>query len=201
MEWLSGASDSALQVILQSTGTNGSGSVVILRAKRELDEVYSSLAEERWKEREAWVNLRALLELLTSTVSSTLAVFDNGFSRLSPSEARESLSVATLSMLYVHGAILRNPVAPATFRERAEAAVRLYPNNTIILGLFLEAEKGQGVWGRVRLMLGDKDPESSEKGLHRVLAEMWAVGWQKGSWRAEEERIRSRFSAAVHGVR
>ncbi|EKM61215.1 uncharacterized protein PHACADRAFT_84015 [Phanerochaete carnosa HHB-10118-sp] len=202
MEWLSGASDSALQVILQSTGTNGSGSVVVLRAKRELDEVRSSLTEERWKEREAWVNLRALLELLTSTVSSMLAVFDNTFARLSPpSEAHESLSVATLSMLYVHGVILRNPAAPAIFRERAEAAARLYPNNTILLGLFLEAEKGQGVWGRVRFMFGDTDPELSEKGLHRVLAEMWAIGWEKGSWRAEEERIRNRFSAAVQSRR
>ena len=65
----------------------------------------------------------------------------------------------------------------------------------------MEAEKGQGVWGRVKLMLGDNDAGSSEKGLHRVLAEVWAVAWEKDSWRAEEERIRSRFSAAVQSVR
>ncbi|GJE85747.1 NRDE-2, necessary for RNA interference-domain-containing protein [Phanerochaete sordida] len=202
MEWLSGAPDSALQVILRATGTNGSGSVVILRAKRELDEICGTLGDERWKEREAWVNLRALLELLTSTMSGMLAVFDKAFSGLAPSsEAHESLTVALLSMLYIHGVVLRQPVTPATFRERAEGAFQQYPDNTIILGLFLEAEKGQSVWGRVRMMLGDKDVGPGGKGLHRVLAEMWAVGWEKGSWRAEEERIRNRFSAAVQSVR
>lgn len=202
MEWLGGASDVALQVILRSTGTSGSGSVVILRAKRELDELCASLSDGLWKEREAWVSLRALLELLTSTTSAMLAVFDKAFSRLPPlSEAHESLTISTLSMLYVHGSILRQSVPPATFRKRAEAAIQLYPNNTVILGLFLEAEKGESVWGRVRLMLGDRDPGSTEKGLHRVLAEIWALCWEKGSWRAEEERIRSRFSAAVQSVR
>lgn len=202
MEWLNSASDDALQVILRSTGTNGSGRVVILRAKRELDDICNCLPEDQWKEREAWVNLQALLELLTSTAAAMLAVFDGTLDRLTPqSESHESLTIASLSMLYVHGTLLRNPVAPGILRERAEAAIQLYPNNTILLGLFLEAEKGQGVWGRVKLMFGDKDLASSEKGLHRTLAEIWAVGWEKGSWRVEEERIRNRFSVAMQSDR
>lgn len=202
MEWLSGSSEAALHVVLRSTGTNGSGSVVILRSKRELDDIYRNMPSDRWKEREAWLNLRALLELLTSSPLAAIAIYDAELSQLSPStEAHESLTIASLSMLYIYGTILRLPLAPGPLRERAEAAIQLYPNNTIILGLFLEAEKGQAVWGRVKLMLGDNEAHMDDKGLLRRVAEIWAVGWEKGSWREEEERIRSKFSAAVQSDR
>lgn len=196
MEWLNGAPDAALQVALRSTKTNGSGNVVILRSKRELDDIWKTVSDERWKEREAWVNLRALLELLTSSPSSILSIFDSALSRVPEgAEEHESLTIASLYMLYAHGSILRRPIAPGILRERAERSIRLYPANTIILAMFLEAEKGQGVWGQVNIVLGDKD--SNERGLLRTLAELWALGWEKGSWKAEEERIRNRLSAAV----
>ena len=199
MEWLNGDSDAALQVALRSTGTNGSGNVVILRSKRELDDACGAVPEERWKEREAWINLRALLELLTSTPSSMLTVVDSALNRVPQgSETHESLTVAALSMLYTHGIILRHPVPPSILRERAEQAIRLYPANTVILGIFLEAERGQGIWGQVGLVLSEKE---SEKDMLRTLAEIWAIGWKKGSWRAEQERIRGRLSAAVQNDR
>lgn len=201
MEWLSGSPDAALQVILRSAGTNGSGNVVILRSKRELDDICSTIPEDRWKEREAWVNLRALLELLTSTLSATLTIIDASLARLRPStDAHESMVVSSLSMLYVYGTVLRRPLAPSVLRQRAEDAIQLYPSNTLVLGIFLESEKGQGVWGRVKVMLGETDP-TSEKELLQVLAEVWAVGWEKGSWKLEEERIRNRLSAAVQSDR
>ena len=200
MEWVNGAPDAALQVALRSTGTSGSGSVVILRSKRELDDIYRSISDERWKEREAWINLRALLELLTSPPSSALGIFDSASSNISlGTEMHESLTVISLSMLYTFGTILRNPSPPGIMRERAEYAIRLYPNNTIILAFFLEAEQGQGVWGQVKHVLGDKDP--GEKDVLQTLAEIWAIGWERRSWKAEEERIRGRLSTAVQSNR
>ncbi|KIP12478.1 hypothetical protein PHLGIDRAFT_97829 [Phlebiopsis gigantea 11061_1 CR5-6] len=200
MEWLAGASDAALQVALRSTGTSGSGSVVILRSKRELDGIHQGISDERWKEREAWINLRALLELLTSPPSTAIGIFDSASSKLSPgTEMHESLTVMSLSMLYAFGTHLRNPLPPGIMRERAEYAIRLYPNNTIILAFFLEAEQGRGVWGQVKHVLGDKDP--GEKDVLQTIAEIWAIGWERRSWKAEEERIRSRLSMAIQNDR
>ena len=198
MEWLDGASDAALQVALRATGTNGSGNIVVLRAKRELDDVCRSLPDSLWKERESWLNLRALLELLTSSPYAATSIFDAALDRLQPSsDQHESLLVASLTMLYLHSTNLREPAPPTLLRSRAEQGFQQYPNNTIILGFFLESQKGQSVWGRVNLILGEAGCGLIEKGVYRVLAEVWAIGWQKGSWREDQERIRSRLSAAV----
>ena len=57
--------------------------------------------------------------------------------------------------------------------------------------MFLEAEKGQAIWGRVRAMLGETaaDGSGKEKGVARRVAEVWVAGWEKGRWEAEAERM------------
>ena len=92
-------------------------------------------------------------------------------------------------MLYVHGSILKNPLPPALLRERVEKAIEVYPSNTIILGLFLDAEKGQSVWGRARALFGEHPVNAllHPKDVARRVAEVWAAGWEKGAWKAEEE--------------
>ena len=104
-----------------------------------------------------------------------------------------------MAMLYNNATVLRNPTPPALFRERVENAIAVYPNNTAILGMFLEAEKGQGIWGRVRALLGETaaDGTGKEKGVARRVAEVWVAGWEKGRWEAEVERIRNGLAAAV----
>ncbi|KAH7928477.1 DUF1740-domain-containing protein [Leucogyrophana mollusca] len=201
LEWLDGKSDAALQIILRSASVEGSSGMMVLRAKRNLEEIIAA-STEHWKDREAWVKTRALLELLTSSPVSALAVLDSQPAD-GGEEARESLMVASLLMLYHHSVTLRNPTPPTVLRDRLQVAIEACPNNTIILGMFLEGEKGHGVWGRVRALLGQNtlDVGAKEKGVARRVAEVWVAGWEKGRWDSEIERTRSGLAAAVESER
>lgn len=197
MEWLSDNPDAALSVILRAVKVEGREGIQILRAKRSLDELCNG--DAHWKERESWIKLRALLDLLTSADPETaIGVFDDYLSQgiEKDSSAHESLTVACLLMLYRHGTVLKNPNKPLLLRERVEQAIELYPSNSIVLGLFLEGEKGQGVWGRVRRTLGEVP--GTEKDVYRRVEEVWInANWDAGRWEAEIERTRSGLAAAT----
>jgi hypothetical protein len=207
MEWLAGRSDAALAVVLRSVDIEGTSGIMVLRAKRNLGDGYNSSKVLPWKEREAWVKLRGLLELLTSTPTATLLTFDEyilGYENFVPkTPPHESLTVASLLMLYRHTVTLRNPTPPSLLRDRLEKAIEVYPSNTIVFGMFLEAEKGRGVWGRVRGLLGETtaDGMGKDKDVPRRVAEVWVASWEKGRWDAEKERTRSGLAAAVENER
>ncbi|TFK87990.1 DUF1740-domain-containing protein [Polyporus arcularius HHB13444] len=206
MEWLARNPDLAQQVIIRASGVAGSGGIAVLRAKRHFESLLTQeLLQAPWREREAWIKIAGLLELLTSSSPhSALALLDSHLDALQPrTTAHESLTVAALVLLYNHGSILKNPTPPALLRERVERAVEVYPSNTAIMGIFLEAEKGQGIWGRVRAMLGETTTEGTgkEKGVARRVAEVWVANWEKGRWEAEVERIRNGLAAAVEDDR
>ncbi|KAF8973700.1 NRDE-2, necessary for RNA interference-domain-containing protein [Flammula alnicola] len=192
MEWLAGGDQTALNIILKSVGMEGPDSgITILRAKRSLeDEADAAKASTGWKEHEGWVRLRALLELLTGHGPvAALEVFDKYLSFDYGGPSRESLTTASLMMIYCHGVVLKKPMPPSILRERAHPAFEDYPNNSIILGVLLEAERGQGVWGRVRAMLGGND--GKVKDVARRIEEVWVAGWEKGRWLSEHERTRA----------
>ena len=202
MEWLARNDDVAQQVILKSSGVAGTGGIALLRAKRHFESLLTQeLLQAPWREREPWIKIAGLLELLTSaSPQAALAVLDSYLAALQPgTPAHESLTVATLGLLYNHAVVLKNATPPALLRERVERAVEVYPSNTAIMGIFLEAEKGQGIWGRVRAMLGETTAEGTgkEKGVARRVAEVWVANWEKGRWEAEVERIRNGLAAAV----
>ncbi|KAI0094968.1 NRDE-2, necessary for RNA interference-domain-containing protein [Irpex rosettiformis] len=204
LEWHCQSKEAAIQVILRSTDTTGGGTLAVLRCKRRIEELYQGGAPERWRERQAWIKLRVLLELLTSSIDSVIFILDAEIERLIEGTiSHESLTMASLLLLYVHGSVLCNPIPPSLLRDRAERAISQYPSNTIILGLFLEAEKGQVVWGKVRLVLGETSVAGlpREKDLPRRIAEIWAAGWEKGRWKAEEERVRTGLAAATQDER
>jgi hypothetical protein len=206
MEWLAGKSDAALQVVLQCVGVEGIGGVAILRAKRNLDDSLKDMVDVPWKEQEALIKLRALLELLTSSPTAALSVFDEHLSKDSlkgGTVMHESLTVASLVMPYRYSAILKNPAPPSVLRERVEEALEVYPTNTVILGIFLEGEKGQGVWGRVRGLLGEGpvDGRGRCKDVARRVADAWIAGWEKGRWMGETERTRSGLINALQHER
>lgn len=205
MEWLAGDAEAALRIILRAAAVDGSGGIAILRARRRLAEIVAEIdLGSHWVERGAWVRLWALLELLTASVDAALSVLDTQLSVLHVGTvAHESLTIATLWMLYVHGVILKNVVPPGVLRERAGRALTAYTGNTVVLGMFLEAERGQGVWGRVRGILGEGTADGAPvvKGVERRVAEVWVAGWERGRWAWEVERTRSGLSAAVQDER
>ena len=205
MEWLARNDDAAVQVILRSSKVPGSGGLAVLRAKRHFETLLSQQPlPESWKEQVHWIQLAALLELLTSSPQAALSLFESRLGDVVPgTAAHESLTVASICMLYNHAIVLKNPTPPALLRERAERAIEIYPNNTAIFGIFLEAEKGQGIWGKVRAALGETaaDGTGKEKGVARRVAEVWVAGWEKGRWEAGVERTRSGLMAAVESDR
>ena len=85
---------------------------------------------------------------------------------------------------------------PAILRNGVQKSVKVYPENTILLALFLESEKGQGVWGRVRSLL---DEDLQENGITRMMWEVWGEGWEFGRW--EPERVRAKLERAVSSER
>ena len=203
VEWLSGQSEAAIQVVVRSVQAQGTGGMALLRAKRNLEDVLAKTPLSHWKERESWLKLRGLLELLTSTPAAALALLDAQTSSLEAgTSSHEGLTVASLGLLYNHGTTLKNPMPPALLRERAQKAIEIYPNNTFILGVFLEGEKGQGVWGRLRALLSSGDGAgAAAKDVPRRVAEVWVASWDKSRWEAEEERTRNGLSAAVEDER
>jgi hypothetical protein len=200
MEWLAGNSDAATRVILRAADVEGLGGLAVLRGKRSLEATVHEIPNTLWKVREAWTRLGVLLELLTgnSLPSFLSAPLEAG------TVVQESMAVASLGMLYHHISTLRSPTRPLVLRERLEKAVELFPDNTILLGMFLEMQKGQGLWGRVR-KLGDNvitsDDMAKERGVARRAAEVWLGGWEKGQWFWEVERIRGGLTAAIQNER
>ena len=217
MEWLAGQHEASQVVILRSVGVEGSLGVNILRAKRELEDNVqrsagnANLVQDElspWETRSnrvAWIKSRALLELLTSSLPAALAVIDNHMERIDPTSATgtrelESLVMVSLALIYHYGVTLRNSYPPDILRKRAERGLLLYPSNSFILGMFLEGERGQGVWGKVREQLGEivVDGEAREKDLMRRVVDLWIEsGWEHGRWQLEKERARSGLNNAV----
>ena len=217
MEWLAGQHEASQAVILKSVGVEGPVGVNILRAKRHLeDNIQKSPANstlgkdgsDPWElrnNRMAWIKSRALLELLTSSLPAALTVLDNHMEGIDTSSVigtreLESLVMVSLALIYHYGVTLRNPYPPEILRKRAEGALLLYPSNSFILGMFLEGERGQGVWGKVREQLGEVvvDGEVRDKDLMRRVVDLWIEsGWEHGRWQLEKERARSGLNNAV----
>ena len=219
MEWLAGQHEASQSVILKSVGVEGPLGVDVLRAKRQLEDniqrstanptsdegVLDRIPWEPRSNRMAWTKSRALLELLTSSLSAALDVLDNHMERIDSSTTvgtreLESLVMVSLALIYHYGVTLRNPYPPEILRKRAERALALFPSNSFVLGMFLEGERGQGVWGKVREQLGEVmvDGEVRDKDLMRRVVDLWIEsGWEHGRWQMEKERARSGLNNAV----
>jgi len=198
--WLRGNNASAVRIIANALGIEGSvEGVGLLRVKRA---VHSQLDLQQVGSLEwgAWVRTRCLLELLTTSVDPVehcLSLFDALVGDVPPpSPPHEAMTVACCVMLYHYSVTLKATMQPAILRDRVQKSLELYPENTVLLALFLESEKGQGMWGRVRSLL---DEDSQGVGMSRVMWGIWAEGWEFGRW--EPERVRTRLEKAVSSER
>ncbi|TRM66431.1 hypothetical protein BD626DRAFT_398206 [Schizophyllum amplum] len=196
MEWLDGKAEEAISITLKAANVEGQGGIALLRAKRNLEDAMRTVPSERWKDREAWVKMLALFELLTAkALPPALSVFDAH----APDSgvARESTAVAALLMVYRHSIVLRAPTPPVTLRERARAALDDYPSNSVIVAMVLEAEKGQAVAGYLRDIRGEGH---HAKDVIRRAMDVWMGGWN-GRWQLEAERTRTGLAIAVERSR
>ncbi|THH06938.1 hypothetical protein EW145_g3737 [Phellinidium pouzarii] len=200
LEWLLSQNDVALELILRGAGQPGEQTGVhILRAKRRLEEICQQENTSKWRLRLNWIKLRLLLELLTGTIEAAIAIVKRFQRKEERGELEhESLTVASLLMIYHHTVTLRNSASPALLRGLVHEALEVYPSNSVVLGLFLECEKGEGVWGRVRALMGEKTGGMlQEKSIARRLTEVWIANWEEGRWLGEVERVRSGLESAV----
>lgn len=205
LEWLLSKRTAALQVVLCAGGVPRDSlsaevsSVQILRARSGLEERCQQRVIPEWKFRLKWIKLRILLELLVGTFEAATGVAERHLgSEEGGNIQHESLTVASLIVFYHHTVTLRNNAPPAVLRELVQKALDVYPSNTVVLGLFLECEKGEGVWGRVRALMSEFPPGAlQDKSVVRRLFEVWVANWEEGRWSGEVERVRAGLEAAV----
>jgi nuclear exosome regulator NRDE2 len=219
MEWLAGDDNRARGIILRAAGldANATGAMATLRAKRWLeDRMRSHGSVEEWKDRESWACLRALLEVLaggTGAVEEGMDVLksyvkEHGLEGV----PRESAWTRMVLLGWKHATVLGRQMRRAAVRNAVMQVVADLERvgggmNTAILGVFLEGEKGESVWGRVRALVGEgaivKGDErglafkSSDKGVARRIWEVWLANWERGGWEGEKERVRNSLGIGV----
>ncbi|KAG8908209.1 hypothetical protein FRC01_007478, partial [Tulasnella sp. 417] len=215
MEWLSGDPAAAQRVVLRAVGMQVEGSVsgaAVLKAKRALEGMVlgnSGKGEEGMDDLVALVNIQALLDLLAGAnpevalgryklelpESSTIS------NRHRRQYLSESLALASTLLVYHHTHTLRAAVPPSIFRQHCTSCIHSYPNNTILLGMWLESERGELVWGRVRGTIREVVVPEKSEGVD-VSRAMWAVWKEKvGEAGSEVERARGVLARGAAGER
>lgn len=219
MEWLADDDNRARAIILRAAGlgADATGAMAILRAKRSLeDRMRSQYSTSEWKEGESWACLRALLEVLTGGtggVEEGMKVLKGYISdRGMEGVLRESAWTRMVLLGWKHATILGRHTKRAALRNMVMHVVADMEHvgrgmNSVVLGIFLEGEKGESVWGRVRALVGEstmvKDDakgssfKSGEKGVARRVWEVWLANWEKGRWEGEKERVRNSLGTGV----
>ncbi|KIM33854.1 hypothetical protein M408DRAFT_325432 [Serendipita vermifera MAFF 305830] len=150
---------------------------------------------------EACTRIRFFLELSATTIQDAMTAFETYLEELDVhSPPHESLTVWLCSTLWSISRMQGSMIPPAVASKRIDAALAEYGNNTILLGLFLECERGLGIWGRVRDLLDDslsaRSVTAKPKRLKRIAWEIWAEDWGYAPW--EPERVRTKLENAVH---
>ncbi|KAG8953813.1 hypothetical protein FRC04_001443 [Tulasnella sp. 424] len=221
MEWLSGDAVAAQRVVLRAVGMQVEGATAnvsgaaVLRTKRALEGLVlgkleaSTGSEEAAEDLVSLVNLQALLDLLAGAnpeVALGRYKFDLPAPSTNPRPHRrryllESLAVASTRLLYHHTHTLRAAVPPSIFRQHCTSAIHLHPYNTILLGMWLESEKGERVWGRVRDTIREVVVPERSGGVD-ISSAMWAV-WKErvGEAGSEVERARGVLARGIGGER
>ncbi|KAG9013368.1 hypothetical protein FRB90_006089, partial [Tulasnella sp. 427] len=215
MEWLTGDTSAAQKIIIRAVeGSASAGTIsgtVLLKTKKALEVIVRERVrsgEEGVKELVPLVNLQAVLELLAgANPEVALARYQLDFPlTLPPHRQRclsESLALASTLLLFHHTHSLRATAPPSIFRQHCTSAVRPWPSNTIILGMWLESEKGETVWGRVRTTIREVVvPEWSGGVVGEISRAVWAVCKERvGLAGSEVERARGVLARALNGQR
>lgn len=214
MEWLANREEAAQLVILRSVGILSGSPTNILRAKRILED--RAVLSKDWRVQEAWICLRALLDIVFLSHAHGL---EEAVRRLKTfiqknsltGVPRESVWTRIFLLVWKHTTLLKRQYRRNELRDLIKDAVidmeREGRMNSVILGAFLQSERGESVWGRVRALTGEyglsgqkqKEPSTDPivKGTGRRIWEVWLICWERTDWREEKERIRKSMMTAV----
>ncbi|KDQ12936.1 hypothetical protein BOTBODRAFT_161151 [Botryobasidium botryosum FD-172 SS1] len=221
LEWLEGRPTEAKAILFKMCGEEnaGSSSVGVLRVRNafghRIKQKLGLLGDDTGCDLNAaacLVSALTLFELLNSgevqhALDACEPYLSMAMSSLPPAVwdrhhyFLEAVFLRVAFILHHHGHTLRNAHPPALLRGHMERAIHLYPGNTLLLGLWLECERGEAVWGRVRrtvgeVILGQADSKrTAAVGVSRWLWGVWVETWEKGAWQAE--RVRSVLRKAV----
>ncbi|KAG9000242.1 hypothetical protein FRB93_012782 [Tulasnella sp. JGI-2019a] len=208
--------------IAPSTGGTGQATM-ILRVKKLLKEKISGLVRAASEKKAgtgdgfsgepgtfmalvALVNLAALMELVSGSGSEDdvlsamkiydLSALDGSLDKRLQRRLCESLAVASNRLLYHHTRTLRAPIPPSVLRNHVEPAVSEFPDNTLLLGIWLESEKGEMMWGRVKQKVAEQIVKPEGEGVIPTRA-LWGI-WQGIG---ELGRVRNMLGRVVEGDR
>jgi len=107
-------------------------------------------------------------------------------------------------LLYVHCS--RHPAPASLARETLEIAISSYPDNTLLLSLYLWGEMGGRVYGRVQSLVSKLSSASGDgAGVIGHLWSVWAEAmsahrtfWDKGGGGAE--RVRNALDRGINSI-
>ncbi|KAG8969019.1 hypothetical protein FRC03_004986 [Tulasnella sp. 419] len=211
--WLSGGR--ADVILLRAADMSGGGdvtvsSVSILRAKKKLDawieERHAADEEDGRHVLLALVNIRALLELLSGDLTRALSIYDKVDPQRFTSSIRtqrllgEMLAISSTLLAYYHTTgHHRSPVPPSILQGHVSTLIPLYTRNTILLGVWLESERGESVWGRVKSVVRDVILGDSEAAC--VGGWLWAIWQETVNWAWEVGRVKGVLSKCTESER
>lgn len=197
--WLQESEQMAIQLLKSALGIDqeSKGAMYLLRGRNSLSSLLS--IEREWSiRRVAIVRLQFFFHLDTGTLENAISAFmEVADTQNIPKDTRESLytwiSVTVFRLSQRRGIIVPPPVLSTLVTK----ALQLFPNNTVLLGLFLECERGQGIWGRIRRFLTEETNGTIvSQRIKRIAWNLWAEGWNYGPW--EPERVRSQLEGALN---
>ena len=210
MEWIHGAHSSSTRILCAAVDITlpldvADTRIALLRSRKAYDSVLKT-GGVAVGVKGFLLQCLALLELIHShDVTRALAVFADYKSELgiNKSEDREyrlvdeRLGVASALLIYHHMHTLRNIGRPIILRNHVGALVPDFPGNTVLLGIWLESERGEAVWGRVRTgvaksVIGGAGSTArsatSRVSVARWAWAIWVETWERGAWHAERAR-------------
>jgi hypothetical protein len=172
----------------------------LLRARRALEAKISqyTVADRQWN---ACLRVQFFVELASSNIEEAALILEKYLEGIRDSlESHESMITWLCVTLYEIAQLRGSMVPPSLVTSKVTSALKQYPQNTILLGLFLECERGFGIWGNVRKLLdAGWPPLGSEKIINKSLTkfcwDIWAEGWGYGPW--DTERVRSKLEWAT----
>ncbi|KAH7104612.1 DUF1740-domain-containing protein [Auriculariales sp. MPI-PUGE-AT-0066] len=189
LEWMSGDVDRTKEIILASCDQPITSGVGLLKAKRTLDDRITASTSDR----RHWICLRALFELIvTSNASFALEVFV----KVNDVEEQALLDVCSSLMLHHFAHTLRNPCPAAVLRTHAETTLGRNPENTVVLGCFIESQRGQWSLDRNKKLRSTQSAGGRPRRLVRTLWDIWNAGQERGEY--AYERLRQSLNQAAN---